>query len=166
MNDSYVEVLLKKQGKPADTAIKLGMVILTAAAALAVVITGIWLLAIPAVLLLVADGIFLPRLAVEYEYLYVSGELTVDKILGKTKRKSCAAVDMSKVEIIAPADSDRLTEYRNLKCKEADYTSGKEDSRPFVCIYHTDKDVQRFRFEPNDRMLDMMRQTAPRKIVR
>lgn len=166
MNDSYVEILVKKQSGQADFAIKLGMVILTAALALAVVFTGIWLLAIPAVLLLVADGIFLPRLDVEYEYLYVSGELTIDKIIGKTKRKNCVQVEMDKVEIIAPQDSDRLSDYRNLKCTEYDYTSHKDNVAPYVCIYHEETAVKKISFEPDDKMLELMRQTSPRKIVR
>lgn len=166
MNDAYVEILLKRQGKPFDFAIKLGMVIITAVLALIVVFTGKWLLAIPALVLLIVDGIFLPRLDVEYEYLYVSGELTIDKITGKTKRKNCVQVEMDKVEIIAPEESDRLSDFRNLKCVESDYTSGRETANPYICIYHEDANVKKIRFEPDDKMLELMRQTSPRKIVR
>lgn len=164
MNDSYVEVLVKRQTKPVHTAIKLGMVIVTALFALAAVIFS-WLLAIPAVILLIVDGIFLPRLALEFEYLYVSGELTIDKIMGKTKRKNCFAVEMEKVECVAPEGSDKLLDYRNMKCVEQDYTSRKEGTKPYICIFHGDKELWRVKFEPNVKMVEMMRQTSPRKVT-
>lgn len=164
MNESYVEVLVKKKNKPVYTVIKLVMVILTAVLALAVVITGIWLLAIPAVLLLLADWFFLPGLVLEFEYLFVSGELTIDKIIGKTKRKNCVTVEMEKIECIAPEGSERLLDYRNMKLVEHDYSSGREEVQPYICIFHSEKALWKIKFEPDERMLELMRQTSPRKI--
>ena len=47
----------------------------------------------------------LPSFDLEFEYLYVNGELDVDKIMSKTKRKRVARIDMDKVELIAPLKS-------------------------------------------------------------
>ena len=54
-----------------------------------------------AVVMGVVDYFKLPSLDLEYEYLYVNGELDIDKIMSKQKRKRVGSYDMKKVEIVA-----------------------------------------------------------------
>lgn len=165
MNDSYVEILVKRHKKPVHTAIQIGLLVITVILCLLGLILH-WILLIPGIILLVLDNFLLPLLNLEYEYLYVSGELTVDKIMGKNKRKNCFTGEMDKIELVAPLDSQQLAEYKNMQCVEKDYTSGNEEARVFACIYRGEKEVWKVLFEPNDKMLELMYLTAPRKIVR
>ena len=59
----------------------------------------------------------------EYEYLYLSGELSVDKIINRQKRKASITMPMEKVELVAPTDSEKLNEYKNKSLKKLDFTS-------------------------------------------
>lgn len=164
MNDSYAEVLLKCKKRPADTMIQLVVLALTVILLVLGFFMRMVILLVPGVFLLIVSNFMLPLMNVEYEYLFVAGELTIDKIMGRTKRKNCVTVEMDKVEMIAPADSVRLSEFSHLKCVEKDYTSGQEQSRICVCIYHEEKNVCKVFFEPDDKMLELMRQTSPRKV--
>lgn len=39
---------------------------------------------------------------VEFEYLYLSNELSIDRILAKSKRKRMAAFNLQRMEVLAP----------------------------------------------------------------
>ena len=55
-----------------------------------------------------ADYFYLPRLSVEFEYLYVNGELDIDRIFSQSRRKRAASYELSNMEIMAPFSSHRL----------------------------------------------------------
>lgn len=163
MNESYAEVLIKRRRETKYIAIVLFMMILT----VGMLAAGLFvkkLLFIPGIVLLFADNFIVQILSIEYEYLYVGGELTIDRIIGKNKRKNCITVDMEKVELVAPEGSQRFDAFGSLKCVEKDFTSAKEGKTVYACIFHTEKEVWKVRFEPDQKMLELMRQTAPRKI--
>ena len=99
MNDSYVEWMIARKTKPTDILIKGVAIGLTAVLfLLGLVIFPLFVVAIVAAVLCY---FFLPNLSIEYEYLYVSKELQVDKIMSKTKRKTVANYTLDKMEIFA-----------------------------------------------------------------
>ena len=49
----------------------------------------------------------------EYEYIFVKGELDIDKIMGKSRRKRCVVVDLESTEIVAPLNSHALDSFKN-----------------------------------------------------
>ena len=63
---------------------------------------------------------------IEYEYLYLDKEITVDKIMAKTRRKRVAQIDVNKIEIIAPEKSHQLDSYRNRQVKAKDLSAGHD----------------------------------------
>lgn len=101
----------------------------------------------------------------EYEYLYVDKELTIDKIMAKSKRKRVAVFDLDKMEIAAPIKSWHLDNYRNRTDKAVDYSSGeeKQPDKRFVFFYDGQKKII---FEPNEEMVRAMQFAAPRKVYK
>src|SRR5699024_1387733 len=55
--------------------------------------------------------------SLEYEYLYVDKEISVDKILNKTKRKKAEKFELDRMEIFAPVNSWHLDNYKNRQFK-------------------------------------------------
>lgn len=164
MSDLYTEVLVQKKPTGKDTAIKIGMIFLTVLFVVAGLLMIPWFL-VGAVVMGVLDYFFIPRLSVEFEYLYVNGELDIDKVFSRAKRKKAGRYDLSKLEIMAPAQSHRLDSYRNNRSiKNLDYSSGEEGAKVFAMIIPAEKELQRVLFEPNDVMLQDMRMKMPRKI--
>ena len=83
MSDLYSEFLVKKEPTTKDAVIKYGMIILTAVAAAAgLMFSFVFLLA--AVVLGVACYFIVPRTDLEYEYLFVNGEMDIDMVMAKS----------------------------------------------------------------------------------
>ena len=80
---------------------------------------------------------FLKTLLKEYEYLYLDKEITIDKIMAKTRRKRVLTIDVNKIEILAPEKSYQLDSYRNRQVKAIDYSAGHDlpDQKLYVMFY-------------------------------
>ena len=153
MNDSYVEWMIARKTKPTDILIKGVAIGLTAVLfLLGLVIFPLFVVAIVAAVLCY---FFLPNLSIEYEYLYVSKELQVDKIMSKTKRKTVANYTLDKMEIFAKEGVYQLDEFKNRQMTTKDFTSGDKDAG---------KESARVYLEPNDAIITAIRNQFPRKV--
>lgn len=163
MSESYVELLVKKKKTPKDSILK-GLMI---AGIVILVLIG---LVIPLVLIAaIALGVLayfkMPGLDLEFEYLYVNGELDIDKIMSKVKRKRVGSFDISKAEMVAPVKSHELDYYRQSKdLKVVDCSSGDDHANVYGMVTKDEKGMKLVLFEPNQEILDDMRRIAPRKV--
>lgn len=163
MNETYVEWMVKRK----TPAYMLLLKFLTIILAVCFIVLGmIYLVAmIIGVLLGVAAYFVYLNADLEYEYLYVDKELTVDKVMAKSRRKRVAVFDIGKMEILAPINSWHLDNYKNRTDKTVDYSSGEEkkpDSR-YVFYYDGQKKVI---IEPNAEMINAITTVAPRKVFK
>lgn len=162
MNDSYVEWLVAKKSKPTDILIKGVAIGLTA------VLFLIGLVAFPFFLAGIAGAVlcylFLPYLSLEYEYLYVSKELQIDKIMSKTKRKKAAEYSLDKMEIFAREGSFQLDEFKNRQMTTKDYTSGEKDAVRYIMVINDGNECKRICLEPNEEMVNAIKNQFPRKV--
>ena len=126
MNESYKELLVKKDRGAKETMLRAACVIPTVLAALLMLLTGNMIVFVIVLVLGVLDYFVFQWTDIEYEYLYLDKEITVDKILAKTRRKRVATVDVNKVEIIAPEKSHQLDSYRNRQTKVMDFSAGHD----------------------------------------
>ncbi len=163
MNETYVEWLVKRKTPAYMAFLKILFTVL------AVFFVLIGLLLLPALLIGVICGVaayFITLNAdLEYEYLYVDKELTVDKVMAKSRRKRVAVFSLDKMEIVAPVKSWHLDNYKNRSGKALDYSSGeeKQPDKRFVFYYDGQKKVI---FEPNEEMIKAMQTVAPRKVFK
>lgn len=162
MSEAYVECLVKaKQSVLAKIGIAL-LIFITVILGLG----GLFLLPIALVAaLLTGFGAYLLSMftSVEYEYLYLDKELTVDKVFGKKRRKRVAVYGLDKMEILAPINSYHLDDFKNRELKVKDY-SVKEVLQPdlrYVMIYEGGEKIL---LNPVPEMVKLMRNVAPRKV--
>ena len=141
MNETYVEWLVKRKTPAYMAFLKILFTVL------AVFFVLIGLLLLPALLIGVICGVaayFITLNAdLEYEYLYVDKELTVDKVMAKSRRKRVAVFSLDKMEIVAPVKSWHLDNFKNRSDKAVDYSSGeeKQPDKRFVFYYDGQKKV-------------------------
>ncbi|MBD5545964.1 MAG: hypothetical protein HDQ97_00920 [Lachnospiraceae bacterium] len=163
MNETYVEYLIKRKTPTPLKMLKILLVTLT----VFFVLVGFLLL--PALLFGIAFGVvayFMHlKTELEYEYLYVDKELTVDKIMAKMKRKRVAVFTVEKMEIVAPINSWHLDNFKNRNDKTVDYSSGevKQPDTRYVFYY---EGRQKVIFEPNEDLIKAMQFAAPRKVFK
>lgn len=164
MSDLYSEHLVKKKNTGKDSAVKIGMIALTVIAAIfGILLNPLFFLA--ALGLGIADYLIFPTLNLEYEYLYVNGELDIDKIMSQTKRKKVKTFDVSKMEIMAPLKSHRMDYYNsNTRLKLQDYSSGDMSHKIYAMIIPDGQELCKVLLELDERMFSDIQKTSPRKV--
>lgn len=164
MDEYYVEQIVEKTPTFFSKSIK---VVIWIVAALLFVL-GLFMFGFVAILLAVLVGvigvIISPYLNVEYEYLYLCRELSVDRIFNKERRKKAANFALDKMEIMAPKDSHSLDSYLGRVAKSYDFTSGTAEARVYVIILN-DNGIKSVLFEPDAAMLKAIKDNFPRKVA-
>lgn len=161
MSDVYVECLVKAKPSAAGGFFKMFLIVLTALGILAIPFLGTFTLFISVVTGVGAYfvGVYTD---LEYEYLYLDKELSVDKIMGKTKRKRVAVYSVENMEVLAPVSSYHLDSYRNRKVPVKDYSIGEElkpDKR-----YAMYCGGQKILLSPSEELVKAIKNVAPRKV--
>jgi hypothetical protein len=162
MNDTYVEVLVKRKDSLVGKFLRTFTLILAAMFAIFGIILSP-VIFIGAIIFGAIHYVARLRTEVEFEYLYVDKEITIDRIYGKTKRKRAEKIELERVEIIAPMNSYQLDSYKNRNIKPIDYSSQivEQPEKRYVIYYNG---VKKIIFEPNPAMLKAMQMVAPRKV--
>lgn len=162
MDDFYTEQLIKKQADSKDTLKKVGLIALTVVSVLLVFVIPVGII-LP-VVMIVIDVLMFRNLNVEYEYVFVNGDLDIDKIMNKDRRKRMFSVDADQMELLAPVGAVELMQYK--KIKTYDYTSGKKDEKIYALIASNKGEVCKVLFEPNETIVEGFFVKAPRKVIR
>ena len=116
-------------------------------------------------ILLVMTYFFLLNANLEYEYLYVTGEIDFDVIKWQRSRKRLLEVNMDNVTVIAPEDSDAAAAYKGRNLKSVDYTS-RTDRRRYLIAYKEPgrNEETLIYFEPDGEFIDTLKSAAPNKV--
>ena len=136
MNELYAEAVVKRKDTVATIGLRILMII-GVFVGLYIILTGS-IISILGVAIVILVFFFYPRLSVEYEYVFVDGQLDFDKISGKSKRKTMLRIDFEQVEIMAPINSSALDNYKHLQLEVKDFSSLNKDSKPYVIIVNAD----------------------------
>ena len=161
MGETYVECLVAKKSSAVMTFLKFFLIMMT------VVFVLIGLIYVVGLIVAIVTGIgayFATMNAnIEYEYLYVDKEISVDKVMAKSRRKKAGTFSVEQMEIFAPLNSHRLDSYRNRDTKTVDYSSGvaAQPERRYMMVCNGGTRVI---LEPNEAMIKAVQTVAPRKV--
>ncbi|MCM1538744.1 MAG: DUF6106 family protein [bacterium] len=161
MSESYVEVMVKKERTLIGKLLSLIVMFLIIFSVVLFVLSMNPIMMIFIILFGVAMYFVRMNTNLEFEYLYVDKELTIDKIMAKTKRKKVTKISMERLEVIAPVGSYHLDDYKNRLDKTPDYSSGRADAKRFLLVYEGQRSAI---IEPGDELLRMIKNIAPRKV--
>lgn len=161
MNDSYKELLVKKGKGMKENALRIACVVAT-------VFFCFFTLIVPyAFIVLIVLGVldyFVFQLTdIEYEYLYLDKEISIDRIMAKMKRKRLAVLSVDKIEILAPEKSHQLDSYRNRNVKTTDYSAGQDlpGEKLYAMYYEGNK---KFLLNLDEDFAKTVKGVAPRKV--
>lgn len=161
MSETYVECLVARKPSTVLTFLKMLLIMLT------VVFVLIGVVFTPGLLVAIITGVgayFATMNAnIEYEYLYLDREISVDKVMAKSKRKKAGVFQVDQMEIFAPLNSHRLDSYRNRDLKTLDYSSGiaVQPERRYMMVWNGSTRVI---LEPNEELVKAVQSIAPRKV--
>jgi hypothetical protein len=102
--------------------------------------------------------------SIEFEYQYCDREITVDKVLNKSRRKNIGKYDVGRIEAMAPSKSYHLDEYKNKTYKVLDFSAREKDPQPdpTYTIYYDGK--EKIILEPTKEFVEAIKNVAPRKV--
>ena len=155
MSDAYVECLVKAK-QPAWA--KILKVLLIALTVLSCLVMFVFIIFLPVALVAGVGAYFL-----EYEYLYLDKEISIDKIMAKSKRKRVGTYSIDRMEVFAPVFSYHLDNFKNRQVKEKDYSIGEvlqPDGR-YAMYYEGGEKVI---LSPNEELVKVLKNVAPRKV--
>lgn len=159
-NDTYVELLVARKKSPLMQMLRF----VTAGAAVVLVLIGLFnllFLIAAAACAVIAYFVYL-NADLEYEYLYVDRQLSVDKVMAKSRRKKAAEYDLNRMEILAPVGSAHLADYQNRSYQTVDFSSGVAGKPNRYAMYYDG--TKKVLLEPDEAMLRAIRNVAPRKV--
>jgi len=157
MEQSFIEVLVARKRNMGAAVMKIVCGILAVFSLIMVPSSLLFLLAVA----VFAAGAWYSYLQewIEYEYSYVSGELTVDKIMARSRRKSVADYEVGKIEAAAPEGSYHLDGYQGRNYETKDYSS--RTAGTFIIYYEGRKKLI---LDADKGLMEMLRAAAPSKI--
>lgn len=164
MNDVFNEQLVARQPNQKDLIQKIG--IGAGGALLIFVALSVQVLMgfiIPIIAAIVVGVVFLlRRYNIEYEYVFTNGDLDIDKIINKSKRKNAMSISVRSFETMVPvANKDYEREVSHFT-KLYDFSSGTVKDNTYAVIFDKDKERVKMIFEPDEHMFKAIRSYIPR----
>lgn len=169
--DVFLEQLVKRKMTPFD--MLMNALIILAAIAAVILLMGPLQALIPdfaSIFLLCSIGAVIGAIYliysknVEFEYIYTNGELDVDTIIARRRRKRLVSVTCDNVTDIGIYRSDNT---RQASCsKVIDATSGEGKESWYMVLPHRVFGTTMLIFEPNAEMLECLKTGLPKELVR
>lgn len=167
MNEMYAEWLVKRKSPAYTLLLKIVMGILCVIAFFLAISPALGVFGVIILLAVGAATYFVFRNSeVEYEYLYVTNALSIDRIYGKSKRKKAWESSMEEIQIVAPTGSAEARDHETSNMKALDFSSHEPNAKTYTIISQSGGDSYKVIFEPNEKLLGCMRMTAPRKVIK
>ena len=160
MNEFLTEQLVKRKQTFATTLKKAGLIAATVISAFLILIFPIFTLI--TVILIFVDNFLFKRMNVEYEYVYFNGDLDIDKIMNMQSRKKLFSTNIKEMEVLAPFGSAELHPYQRLKA--LDFSTLNPEDKVYEMVTSFKGETVRVLFNPNEKILNEMKNMAPRKV--
>ncbi|MBQ4524329.1 MAG: hypothetical protein IJA10_15520 [Lachnospiraceae bacterium] len=164
MAESYSEDLIRvKRGTV--TMLRFVGAVLSLTCGLSVISVSIMLMPLLVALWIFAFWLLKPQ-ALEYEYIFTTGSLEIDKIVNMSRRKHVMTIDFKAVQVIAPYNSDQIKQAKEneAKTKVKNFTSQREDARVYSVLVNKNGNFMEILIEPSDKTLELMKQYGHRKV--
>lgn len=104
----------------------------------------------------------------EFEYSLTNGDLDIDRIYGKKRRKNVLGIHVKRFELMARVTSDYYRQCRqdgNIKTY-LDFSSHVNIEETFFCVFSDEGGRKMLFFEPTEEMLDIIKVYIPNKLYR
>jgi len=163
MSDTYVECLVKQKQSVIAKVGKMVLIALCVISALLMIMMGVSIALFAAILFGVGAYFLNMYTDLEFEYLYVDKEITIDKIMAKSKRKNVGKYSLDRIEIIAPIHSYQLDNYKNRNVTVKDFGIGEELKPDRRYAMYCEGGIKVI-FNPSEEMIKVLKNVAPRKV--
>ena len=160
MNEFLTEQLVKRTQSIATTFKKAGLIAVTTI----LVILGLFIPLViwVATIMILVDVFLFKRMNVEFEYVFFNGDLDIDKIMNMQSRKKMFTTNIKEMEVLAPSGSVELHPYQ--RTKTLDFSSQNSNDKVYEMVTMFKGQTVKVLFNPNEKILNEMKNLAPRKV--
>lgn len=117
-----------------------------------------------AVVLFIAYKI-IASMNVEYEYSVTNGDIDVDRVISKKRRKRMVSVKLRNVEYFAPFEGEHIRVAEDTSIRRIiDASSSLDAPRLHFVIYYNNSEKTLLLFEPTDEMIENFSHYVPRSL--
>ena len=166
--DIFIEKLVAKKKTFTDSLINagiiLGTVILIMLSATVKVISQLGLGLFIAVGLIYLAYRLITSRNVEFEYIVTNGDLDIDKIVSKRKRKRIFSANCKEFDIVSRVKSNSFSQSVQSIKNRIDASSSIDSPGAFFVTLNYKGEKTLVIFEPDDRMLNNFKMFIPRKV--
>lgn len=108
-----------------------------------IIIIGVWYLV----------WVVMKYFSIEHEYIVTNGEIDIDIIYGKKKRKRLATINSKNLEVLAPLEG--VNDVKGDFKKKIDASSGIKENKKYYAVFnHKEFGKTLLIFEPSNEMLE------------
>jgi len=162
MTDVFKEQIVKRKQTGKDTLIRIALIV----AVIAIFFIAFSLIPqfSPIITAAAAFGAFylLSFRKIEYEYVFTNGELDIDIIYNRSRRKRMFTVNVKSFEIMAHVeDMNHAGSFSNAQ-ETRDYSSGETLANTYAFLVNKDGKQMKVIIEPNEKMLAAISSTMSR----
>ncbi len=163
MNERYAEYLASRRPNTMYRILAILCGILAFVCLLGIYAVSV-IAAVPAILLGIGAWYLFSHSEVEYEYLLLEQELSIDRILNRSSRKQIFSVSVKDIELMAPANSSRCQSWLQRKLPITDYASDLPGTNKYMVVCRGKGQPKLFYFSPGEEMLEQFRLSLSRLV--
>lgn len=161
MNDYYVEVLIRRNVEHEKKKRKVIAFVVMILMLIGWLVTRFLVFFAGFALSFLGYYFLVRKFSIEFEYFYMDGELTISKIVNKSRRKKILELSEGEIKLIAPVNSAEIESFNNLEKK--DYTANEATDITYAVVY-MDKVLKRVDIQMNDELYKEFKRNMPYKI--
>ncbi len=171
--DQYAEYIVKCKKTTKDYLISAGLVLVAAIITLLLLPFVLGTIYSSIVLLVIAGAwvgayFLMSSRNIEFEYIVTNGDLDVDTIIARRKRKQVVSVRARALELVAHKDDMRFAkDFQNTNIvKTIDASSKSGGEKTYIALFVKDNVRTKLIFEPTEKMLDLFATYNPKQVYK
>jgi len=163
MGDVFKEQIVKRKESPLDMFKRIGLILAVFIIFFGVLQTPLAAL-VPIITLVAGFGAFylMGFLRVEYEYIFTNGELDIDIIYNRARRKRVFTANVKGFEIMAHVEDMNYAGSFNGAQETRDYSSGTVGPDTYAFLVSVSGKQTKVIIEPNEKMMSAISGVMPR----
>ena len=167
--EMFVEYIVKKK-KTGKDILKIGLIVVAMLVLMTFTTALVFTVLRGLTLFLTAGVIYgayylVSNLNIEYEYIVTNGELDVDMIVNRKKRKRLITAHSKTFDIVAPVGSGEHKEKENASyTRIIDASSNDNDNKAYFAVFSKDGQKIKLIFEPTEKMLEIFKTFAAKNV--
>jgi len=153
MGDVFKEQIVKRQQTAGDSLKRVGLVLAAAVLSVAALLLGSFIGPFLVAAIVFGAWFLMSFIRREYEYSFTAGELDIDVIYNRSRRKRVFSARVNDIEIMAHIDDKmHIGAFQGAQITK-DYTSGVNGNNTYIAMINYENKRTKLVIEPNEVML-------------